>query len=278
MPNTIDEFVKLAGAGVAERPLTPSLTREPGTIEVETPLSPPFITEETIIISEKKKEENLGSALREATKGRSATPAPGWISPKQHDTLFWCLYSIHFGYNDYHQIARNYGIRLLETKKKISTWIQENPSKLKQTNYKMTKASVQEILSDCLTGQKETNMLCLLGFLAYFNMNVLILDNSEKLLLEFIGSVGMDNHTYLLKKDSYNKYSIKEEPLSSQEITELKSTHVLLDSYEKPLKTISNYKVDDLTILARKLGVFEEGKKYKKAELYSTVLEACSRG
>jgi len=34
-----------------------------------------------------------------------------YIEPRQHDTLFWCLYIIHHGYDDYMQIDRNYGVK-----------------------------------------------------------------------------------------------------------------------------------------------------------------------
>lgn len=229
---------------------------------------------ETIQITKPEKREET-PIKREGGAVLGASTA-SWLAPNQHDTLFWCLYCIHFGYNDYQQVSRNYGIRLLEVKKNIATWIQGNTGRLKQTNYKITKASIQEILSDCLTSQKETNMISLLAFLSYFNMNVLIIDPSEKLLMEFIGVVDVDNPTYLIQKDGYGKYKVKDEVLTIDAINSLKEKCVLLDSYEKPLKSISNYKVDDLEKLAKKLHVFEEGKKYKKADLYMTVFEACS--
>lgn len=200
---------------------------------------------------------------------------PHWISPKQNDTLFWCLYSIHYGHNDYRQVGRNYGIRLLEVKKEIGEWIQKNPSKLKQTNYKITKASVQEIMSECLTSPRDTSPLSLLAYLSYFNLNAVVMNESEKLAIKFIGCVDAENPTYMLKRDAYGRYKIKEEPLTADELSSLENTCFILDNYERPLKSISNYKTDQLESLAKKMGVFEEGKKYKKADLYAAVYEAC---
>lgn len=291
MPNNVDELITIVEPWKAEKFMVPSISPV-----IITPLNSSIVThgkshENDDTVS--NKDTNTTSGLKlpilndisEKITNTIETPNKNvekpanvvlWIVPTQHDTLFWCLYCIHFGYNDYQQVSRNYGIRLLEVKKKIATWIQENPGRLKQTNYKITKASVQEILSDCLTSQKETNMLSLLAFLSYFNMNVLIMDSDEKLLMEFIGAVGLDNPTYLIQKDKYGKYKVKDEILTIDAVNILKDKCVLLDSYEKPLKSISNYKVDDLEKLARKLGVFEEGKKYKKADLYMVVFEACS--
>jgi hypothetical protein len=198
-----------------------------------------------------------------------------WISPKQNDTLFWCLYSIHYGHNDYKQVGRNYGIRLLEVKKEIGEWIQKTPSKMKQTNYKITKASVQEIMSECLTSPRDTSPLSLLAYLSFFNMNAVIMNESEKLAIKFVGCVDAENPTYLLKRDAYGRYKIKDEPLTPDELTALDNTCFILDNYERPLKSISNYKTDQLETLAKKMGVFDAGKKYKKADIYALVYEAC---
>jgi hypothetical protein len=218
--------------------------------------------------------EPVTSAPCESKESKDVKP-PQWISPKQNDTLFWCLYSIHYGHNDYLQVGRNYGIRLLEVKKEIGEWIQKNPSKMKQTNYKITKASVQEIMSECLTSPRDTSPLSLLAYLSFFNMNAVIMNESEKLAIKFVGCVDAENPTYLLKRDSYGRYKIKEEPLTLDELTALDNTCFILDNYERPLKTISNYKTDQLEALAKKMGVFDAGKKYKKADIYAVVYEAC---
>jgi hypothetical protein len=198
-----------------------------------------------------------------------------WISPRQSDTLFWCLYAIHYGYNDYLQVGRNYGIRLLEVKKEIGEWIQKNQSKMKQTNYKITKAAVQEIMSECLTSPRDTSPLSLLAYLAFFNLNVVMVNETETLGIRFIGDVDSENPTYVVKRDTYGKYKIQEDPLGVDELVSMETTCFFLETYEKPLKTISHYKVDELEALAKKRGVFDAGKKYKKAELYAVVYEAC---
>lgn len=200
---------------------------------------------------------------------------PAWISPRQSDTLFWCLYAIHYGYNDYLQVGRNYGIRLLEVKKEIGEWIQKNQSKMKQTNYKITKAAVQEIMSECLTSPRDTSPLSLLAYLAFFNLNIVIVNETETLAIKFIGDVDSENPTYLVKRDTYGKYKIREDALGVDEMAAMETSCFFLENHEKPLKTISHYKLDELEALAKKRGVYDMGKKYKKADLYAVVYEAC---
>ena len=56
----------------------------------------------------------------------------------------------------------------------------------------------------------------------------------------------------------------------------MKSKMICLESYLRPLKAISNYKVDELEELAKNIGIYEENKKYKKNELYQEISEACT--
>ena len=91
------------------------------------------------------------------------------ISPKKSDTLFWCLFVIHFGYDEYIEVDRNYGVKELEIKKLVGQYISANPYKIKNSNIKFTKASVQEVLSELLTSQKDTSINCLIALLVYYN-------------------------------------------------------------------------------------------------------------
>jgi hypothetical protein len=56
----------------------------------------------------------------------------------------------------------------------------------------------------------------------------------------------------------------------------MKNKMICLESYLKPLKSISNYKVEELEELAKKMGIYENNKKYKKTDLYQEISEACT--
>lgn len=193
---------------------------------------------------------------------------PSIITPNHTDTLFWCLYIVVHGYNDYLQIGRNYGVKELEIKQKIGEYIKTNASKLKNTNYKVTKACVQEILSEMLTSQKETSMICLIAMTVHFNINVVLVQPAKKIMVEFIGQKDAELPWYILYKDTYGKYTIQESPATSNQLEELRQTNICLDSYLRPLKPMTTYKADDLIQLATKLGSIDLTTKIKKQELY----------
>jgi hypothetical protein len=197
------------------------------------------------------------------------------VSPSQRDTLFWCLFIVNFGFGEYTEVDRNYGVKELEVKKQIGEYITANPHKMKSTNVKITKAGIQEILSELLTSQKDTSMNCLMALLVFYNINLIMVNSTELLMLEFKADKDAELPTYVVYKDTYNKYSTKIEPLTKEEIIEMKNKMICLESYLKPLKAISNYKLEELEDLAKKMGIFENNKKYKKTDLYQEISEAC---
>jgi len=200
-------------------------------------------------------------------------PIIEFFSPTHQDSLFWCIYIAIHGFNDYQQVSRNYGVKELEIKQKIGNWIQSNQNKMKHTNIKITKASVQEILSELLTSVRETSFLSMIGMIVFFNINILIVDTTGKKMIEFLSEVGNQWPTYVLHKDNFGKYKLQAEPVSKPEIEKMKATIYCLESYLKPLKPISSYHVEDLYNIAKKIGIYNENKKYKKTDLYQELNE-----
>jgi hypothetical protein len=202
------------------------------------------------------------------------TEFSGAYSPKQQDTLFWCIYIIGYGYGEYVNILHNYGVKELEIKKKIGMFVAIMGYKYNRPNYKITSSLRGEIHSELLTNQKDTSFPCLMMLCCYFKINVVLLHSNGKIMLEFTSDNDEDVPYYVLQKDSYGKYKVNTDKKTWKDIQEMKSTYVCLDNYAKPMKAAGHYKMEDLEMLAYKLGVLDETKKYKKAELYGVVASA----
>ena len=166
----------------------------------------------------------------------------------------------------------------LEEKQKLAAFIKANGARIKGTNYKVTNVLIQEILSELLTSQKETSMAVLIALTVFYNINVLLVDANDRCMLEFWSNKedALDGKTYILRKDKYGKYRAQLEWISSSRVAEMRDRYMVLDSYMRPMKAASNYKVDELIELARKLAVYDENKKYKKSDLYDVVHELCT--
>jgi hypothetical protein len=224
-----------------------------------------------------EKEENVEKDEKDEKEEKDKTRKLqiDYIEPKQHDSLFWCLYIIAHGYNDYMQIGHNYGVKELEEKQKVFQYVKTNTSAIKNTNYKITNVAIQEMLSEFMTVQKRTSYLCLIAMVVYYNINIFIVDESKKTLLEFLATKDTTNClTYVLYITPHGKYKLQSENICTSKMMELRDTNIVVDSYLKPLKAISNYKVDDIEAMLKKIGKYEENKKYKKQDLYDKLLEA----
>ena len=201
------------------------------------------------------------------------TPFSGGYSPKQHDTLFWCIFIIANGYGEYINIDRNYGVKELEIKKQIGEF-NANKGYLKSTpNYKITNGLRGEIHSELFTSQKDTSFPCLLILCCYYKINVILLHPNGKLMLEFISNTDAETSYYILKKSMHGKYSVNTDKKTWKDVQEMKTKLVCIGNYMKPIKAAGNYKIEDLEVFAEKLGVLDTTKKYKKVELYQLVQE-----
>lgn len=211
--------------------------------------------------------------MKETAKEQVVIDEKELISPRHQDTLFWCLFIIHFGYKEYLQVDRNYGVKELEEKQKIYEFIKNNPSKAKETNYKITNVAIQEMLSELMTPQKQTSMLSLIGLIAYYHVNLLIINEETKCMLEFWtnAEMKMDNLTYILFKSNDGKYKLQFENIGEYKVIELRNKYMVLEHYSKYMKSVSGYKVEELEAMSQKLNIFDETKKYKKIELYENI-------
>ena len=198
----------------------------------------------------------------------------GAYSPKQTDTLFWCIFIIVNGYGEYININRNYGVKELEIKQKIGHFVANMEYKKNDTNYRITNTLRQEIYSELLTSQKETNFSCLVILCCYYRINLVLLHSNGKLMLEFISSRDEETPYYVLNKDTYDKYSVNTDKKTWKDVQEMKTRLVCINHYMKPMKASGNYKMEDLEELADKMGILDMTKKYKKAELYHLVSES----
>ena len=195
------------------------------------------------------------------------------ISPSQRDSLFWCIYIAIHEYKEYNVIRNNYNTREIEWKQELSKKITSNPSKIKNSNHKTTKANVSEILSDLMTNTYKTDILCLIAITVYYNINIIIMNDAKNLRFEFITNATDDAKTYLFNKNYKNYYSMQIDPLLEFEIADIRNTSYLIENNEKPIKSIGSYKVDKLEQYVKQFGLYKNTEKYKKTDLYNLLRE-----
>ena len=177
------------------------------------------------------------------------------FSPIQENKLFWCIYIIVYGYDNFLLIHQKYGNKELEEKQMMIEFIKTNASKWKNSNYKVSKILIY--FSPAKDMGETTNYENIV--VIYYKKNELS-HNKNKYSNENI-RYSIDLHT-IQPNDCIGK------------IKEIYTNMYCLENYEKPLKGISTYKIKELVNIANKLNMFQNESEIvllKKQELYDKI-------
>lgn len=245
------------------------------------PPLPPSPIMSTIVCEKKDSQNNNPNAIE--IKENTTTPTqsevqktkqPEIITPTQSNTLFWSTFIGVYGYGEYMKIGSKYNNAEIEEKQHIMEELSKTPKKLKETNQTITNAMVQELFSSLMVN-KYDQLFSLVAFSVYYNRAIYVLF-SNKSYLVFEPNKHTQNtnaiiiHTKVGARS--NIYSIELEH-ENDRLDFIRSNYVLLESYNKPLKGLSSYKVADLEKMATILGLDTS---MKKGDLYNKIAEICS--
>jgi hypothetical protein len=267
-------------------------------VSIVAPLLPPIVhVEPQKDITEKMKPSSssppsppikpaTAAATATATAATSCYVKPAsktsseWFEPVQSDSLFWCVYTFVNGYSDYLMIGSKYANHEIVEKQKFFAFFKKCPKILKTTNCKITNQQTEEILSEMLSMNDQTSFLGIIALVVYYKINILLVHDTKKMYLSFrlMEDDNEQPHTQktcvLYKHPKSNKrYKMKMYEEDAETISTIKNTMLCLESYMKPLRAISTYKITELEEIAEKLGI--EVSKMKKQELYAKIQEYC---
>jgi hypothetical protein len=147
-------------------------------------------------------------------------------------------------------------------------FIKKNPNSLKKMNKKITKAMTQEIMSDIMSNKK-TTLDVLPAFALFYKKNIIILNEKNKNIFLKINLVEDIKEYILLIKNKKGFFGVDTD-ITTEKIQNIFDTKFCLEDYNKPLKSISNYKSDELNSIGGMMGLNITGK-IKKQELYNEI-------
>lgn len=162
------------------------------------------------------------------------------LIPDKIDSLFWCIYISHYGYEEYSAIGSKYMNAEFVEKAKIMEYLKSRKNILKTINKKITLGAAQEVMSELLTNKK-TSLLAINACAAYYKTNILIENTINGTYIEY--NYDTDEKWIHLKYLSKARYGICE-------IRPIPRTGIKIEYPDKPLRGISTYKVGELNELA----------------------------
>jgi hypothetical protein len=178
------------------------------------------------------------------------------------DPLFWSIYTSIYGEEMYN---KKYNTNLmLEEKQKISIFYSKNKNLLKNSNVKLTLIKIQEIISDIMTNKK-ASVDILVAFAIYYKRIVYFTKSNWYVKIEPMHSEDL----ILIDNTDDGSYYVSIN--CEDRVSEIEKSYILLESYDKPLKSISSYKINELRNLAEKMKIRTE--KVTKDKLYASIIE-----
>jgi len=190
--------------------------------------------------------------------------------PKEKDTLFWCYYINKYGIDKYFDnkkrsfvVEHDYKISIIEKIQNMKDELKLNKiKKLVVEDELMNKAKI-EIASIKLLMLLDNENLLLIKKNCYQK----IVFNHDKL------DLSVDNYNVIFC-DVDNYYLQKN--LNDRELVDIIDKSYEIDNFDKPLKGISSYKLDELHEICKKLNIelsSNLGKNKTKQVLYTEILE-----
>lgn len=215
---------------------------------------------------ERKKEKDIEKQTIQKTPVKN-----DFFIPKQQDNIFWCWYIFQHGIKDYNVLSSKHFT--IEKSRKIDwvSFLRENKSSVKQLKFKLSS------LENNLVNEKKMHIKTLETVCFLNNIDFYIIKNK----MFYQNSKDNDNDQDKLVLKYYpetKKYGILINNKNMiQKINEYKKNLFLVTDIEKPLKSISSYKLKDLQDIAEQLTISlilknTEKKKTKKI-LYSEIQE-----
>jgi hypothetical protein len=194
--------------------------------------------------------------------------------PREQDSLFWCYYIIKNGDIKYEMLKNRNTLTSKQLKIEYISNIRENSARKIAKTYKFdTLTNIESNLANDNTLSIKTFMtLC-----AVDNINVIFINKKTyyELLTNDSDIVYIINEidNSQLKYNKQYGYEIATKEL----LDEISSNFYKTESLDKPIKSLSAYKVSDLLNIAKKLAIEtlhkESGKNKTKNELYESIIQ-----
>ena len=193
--------------------------------------------------------------------------------PSNNDKLFWCLYIINYGINEYNLNASKYFSIEKEIKISAITYMKNNNHKIK-----LNKSSVE----NNLLYEKNITIQSFALLCDMFNLNIRIINTNH--YYEFLNNDSQDftniiyDNKYGIDLLKHNNNHINDNDNKNNNDNNDNNNNInnkfLVTNYNKPINSITYYKVDDIYAICNKLKINIKNNKDKnktKKELYDEI-------
>jgi hypothetical protein len=189
--------------------------------------------------------------------------------PTHKDTLFWCYYIIINGETAYETLYSKNALVEKQLKIDLISTIRKNKDLLKIYKFDTITNIESNLANDSFMNIKTFMALSVIS-----NINVIYINKNTYFELLMNDSTDI----YVVKEHLNNSKYVKKygfQMKNKESVHLITSTLYKLDKLDKPIKSISSYKVEDLIQICKKLEIetTNNGKTKSKTNLYTDIIQ-----
>ena len=230
-----------------------------------------FLKKKLNILKNDRTNEKANNRTNEKSNEKAKKSEQSVFFPNQQDSLFWCFYIIKNGEFSYESLHNKNSLVSKQMKINFIDVIRKN-----KDTVKMYKFDTLTNIESNLANDVNLNVKSFLTLCAVENINVIYV--SKKTYFELL--TNDSNIIYIVNEvESQSKYNNKYgfEMATEELLNNIRTTKYKLDKIDKPIKSDSSYKVQDLLDICFKLAIeinnTTTGKKKTKKELYESIIQ-----
>jgi hypothetical protein len=216
-------------------------------------------------------DKNDKTVIKKNDFKKNDSKKPSLFIPNQQDTLFWCFYVMKNGDAKYETLHNKNSVIAKQLKIDLVSTIRKNKDILKIYKFD-TKTNIESNLANDNNISSKT----FLSLCAVENINVIYI--SKKTYYELL--MNDTNLIYIVheipsQSKYYNKYGF--EMATEESLNNIRNSMYKIENVDKPIKSLSSYKVQDLIEICSKLAIEvinkDTGKTKSKNDLYESIIQ-----
>ena len=185
--------------------------------------------------------------------------------PGHKDKLFWIFYILKFGFEKYELLGSSVFQEEKSIKLELIQHVKAKTKMLKEIyNFKRLDVCESELLNEEMISLKTFHVLCIIH-----NINILYINDKMYCKLYLYDDDGED--AFIIQKIG-DDYVYEVDP-RKEIVTNYMETKFEINNYDKPIKSVSSYKLQELKDIAEEIKLPSSDLQLKKVELYNKICE-----
>ena len=201
----------------------------------------------TVKQKNKQKDMDKNNLEKRKNKEKDTKIVNNFFYPSQKDSLFWCFYIIKNGFTPYEIEPANF-VKEKTEKIKYIDMIRQDKKILKEHKIK----PVSEI-EDYLANKDKIDLKTFIALCILEKINIIIIN--KKTIFEI--TMNETNIVHIIHQQDYFRFNI-ELNVTEEGLTNYRNNYFKIQQIDKPLLSVSSYKLSELTDFCNKLLITQE--------------------